>query len=104
MGGKDKADYDVGGSNVAARSANLVLVLDTSGSMSGARLDAQEAAVNKLLTDLSNSGAKIFVGSTLANITGNRDGLSLSANQRGTHDLTANGTRHVIVLNTATSY
>lgn len=59
---------DVGGSNVAARSANLVLVLDTSGSMSGARLDAQEAAVNKLLTDLSNSGAKIFVF-TLLNTT-----------------------------------
>jgi Ca2+-binding RTX toxin-like protein len=77
---------DVGGFTSAGKTANIILILDTSGSMSGTKLTAQKNAVNELLNKLGTGDAE-KVRVHIVEYNGNRSGWSLDARTVGTWTL-----------------
>ncbi|MBE1426558.1 T1SS-143 domain-containing protein [Desulfomicrobium macestii] len=85
--GKDVLVGDMGGYTAAGKIANIIMVLDTSGSMgNNGKLLAQRNAVNELLNQLGNSDAGT-VRVHIVEYNGNRDGWSLDARGVGTWTL-----------------
>jgi VCBS repeat-containing protein len=94
--GNDILIGDPGGSTlVPGAVANIVLVLDTSGSMDGSSLSGLQAAVNNALTGLQTSGAKDVMVHIVE--------FGTNAQVVGTYRITTNGVDDITVLNSATS-
>ena len=96
---------DIGGSSVQGKDLNLVLVLDTSGSMtksldgSPSRIDALKSAVNDLLDDLSESDA-VNVRVHIVEFSGPPDSVQ-DSKVVGTYDVRIDGIANTAELNDA---